>query len=188
MNAKGEISHSPFDVSFHFDHNLRDVPNAPAQMQQAVEWLQSQLKDNTNNTRKQIELLGLIGVYARMLHDFPTAQQALISAIELSDSIGSDRYKTINLIRLAHLYQWQQQYILSENLFEQVLINCRNNSELNIYLDFAYQHLGKCKFEQARYVEAKYYFEEALKIRKTKGDHSLIQSTKLALDVVQQYI
>ncbi|PLZ99070.1 hypothetical protein CEN50_08740 [Fischerella thermalis CCMEE 5268] len=94
----------PFDVSFHFDHNLRDVPNAPAQMQQAVEWLQSQLKDNTNNTRKQIELLGLIGVYARMLHDFPTAQQALISAIELSESIGSDRYKTINLIRLAHLY------------------------------------------------------------------------------------
>jgi len=44
------------------------------------------------------------------------------------------------------------------------------------------------KFDQAQYLEAKYYFVEALKICKTKGDHSLIQSTKLVLDVVQQYI
>ncbi|MEC4813432.1 MAG: tetratricopeptide repeat protein [Scytonema sp. PMC 1069.18] len=172
----------PFDVSYHFNSNLYDVPNKPLQVQKAVEWLQSQLTNNANDTHKKIEILGLIGVYSRMLRDFSTARHALSSAIELSESIGSLPHKTVNLIRLAHVYQWQKQFSLSETLFEEVFAYCSNYSELEPYIDFAYQHFGKCKFDQAQYKEAQYCFEKALEIRKSKGDHFLIESTQLALD------
>lgn len=177
----------PFDVSFHFDDNLREVPNSPAQMQQAVEFLQFQLNNIDNDTRQKISLLGLIGSYARILHDFSTAKLALTSAFELSDSINDNRLKVINLVRLGHLYQWQLQYALSEILFEDAIAQCTNNPELKLYLDFAYQHMGKCKFDQAQYKQAQFYFEKALELRKLKNDQSLIDSTQLALDTVKRY-
>lgn len=79
----------PFDVSYHFDENLRDIPNNPAQMHQAVEFLQFQLQQETTE-RAILQLLGLLGVYARMLHNFPLAQQALTSALNLSRTIGEE--------------------------------------------------------------------------------------------------
>ena len=68
----------PFDVSYHFDDNLRDVPNSPIQMQQAVRFLKSQFDSSLHDIDRQIYLAGLIGVYSRMLYDFSTAEQALI--------------------------------------------------------------------------------------------------------------
>lgn len=177
----------PFDVSFHFDDNLHEVPSSPASMRQAVKFLQSQLELNAFDTRKQIYLNGLIGSYARILRDFSTASVALTSALELCDSINDKSLKVINLIRLAHLYQWQQQYALSETLFEDAIAQCTNNPELESYLDFAYQHIGKCKFDQAQYEQAQFYFEKALELRKFKNNQSLIDSTQLALDIVKQH-
>jgi tetratricopeptide (TPR) repeat protein len=98
------------------------------------------------------------------------------------------KLKIVNSIRLAHLYQWQQQYELSESLFDEILIQCQSNSDFKSYLDFAYQHLGKCKFDQAKYEVAQYYFNKAFKLRRQKGDSSLIDSTQLALNTVQQRI
>jgi len=177
----------PFDVSFHFDDNLQEVANSPAEMQQAVEFLQSQLNDSANDKRQQISLLGLIGSYARILRDFSTAKLALTSALELCDYINDKNLKVINLIRLAHLYQWQLQYALSETLFEDAIAQCTNNPELELYLDFAYQHMGKCKFDQAQYEQAQFYFEKALELRKLKNNQSLIDSTQLALDTVKRH-
>lgn len=174
----------PFDVSYHFDDNLRDVPNSPTQMQQAVKFLKSQFDSSLQDIDRQIYLAGLIGVYSRMLHDFSTAEQALTTALSLCN--GNNKLKIANSIRLAHLYQWQQQYKLSEALLEEVLIQCQSDYRLESYLDFAYQHLGKCKFDQAKYKEAQYYFNLALKLRQKKGDRSLIDSTQLALDLVQK--
>lgn len=106
----------PFDVSFHFDDDLREVPNNPTEMQQALKFLQSQLKDNAIEIKSQIQLLGLIGVYSRILKDFAVAQQALTSAVELSELVGSKQLRTANMIRLAHVYQWQKDYAISEQL------------------------------------------------------------------------
>ncbi|BAZ49167.1 hypothetical protein NIES4103_17780 [Nostoc sp. NIES-4103] len=176
-----------FDVSFHFDDNLHEVPNSPAEMQQAVKFLQSQLNDSANDTQQQISLNGLIGSYARILRDFSTAKLALTSALELCSSINDKRLKVINLIRLGHLYQWQQEYSLSETLFFDAIAQCINNPELESYLDFAYQHIGKCKFDQAQYEQAQFYFEKALELRKFKNNQLLIDSTQLALDTVKQH-
>jgi hypothetical protein len=75
----------PFDVSYHFNENLHDVPNSPVQMQQAIKFLQSQFDQNSDYPEQQIQLAGLIGSYGRMLQDFSTAEKALTTALELCD-------------------------------------------------------------------------------------------------------
>jgi tetratricopeptide (TPR) repeat protein len=177
----------PFDVSYHFNKDLQDIPNNPAEMRQAMTFLQAQLTRDKTVGRHQIKLLGLFGTYARMLKKLVAAKQALTSAIELSELLGDRRLKTANMIRLAHVYQWQQDYVLSEALFEQVITACQEDLDLASYLDFAYQHLGKCKFAQNQYQEARYYFEQALVIRSDKGDRSLIDSTQLEIASVSQF-
>ncbi|MDJ0634958.1 MAG: tetratricopeptide repeat protein [Xenococcaceae cyanobacterium MO_188.B29] len=96
--------------------------------------------------------------------------------------IGDQRLKTKSQIRLAHVYQWQQDYRISEKLFTEAIASCQQNPHLKCYLDFAYQHMGKCKFDRQLYEEARYYFEQALSLRLIKGDRSLIDSTRLALE------
>ena len=123
-----------------------------------------------------------------MLHDFTLAQQALTSAIELSELVGDRRLETANRIRLAHVYQWRQDYAMSEKLFEEAIANCQCDPDLAYYLDFAYQHIGKCKFDQQQYEAARHYFEAALSLRRSKGDPSLIDSTQLAIDTVNRHI
>ena len=98
--------------------------------------------------------------------------------------IGDQRLKTKSQIRLAHVYQWQQDYRISEKLFTDVIASCQQNPHLKCYLDFAYQHMGKCKFDRQLYEEARYYFEQALSLRLIKGDRSEIDSTRLALDTI----
>ena len=178
----------PFDVSYYFDDRLRDIPNSPVQMQQAVNFLQSEFAKSSDNISQQIYLAGLIGGYTRMLHDFEISEQALNTALQLCDRINDKRSKIANSIRLAHLYQWQQKYELSEAWFDKILKQCKNDSDLTSYLDFAYQHAGKCKCDRGKYKEAEYYFNRALEIRWQKGDRSLIESTQLALNVVQKFM
>jgi tetratricopeptide (TPR) repeat protein len=178
----------PFDVSFHFNEDLHDIPNNPAEMRQALTFLQSQLKSDAIETKCQIQLLGLIGGYARMLKDFAVGQQSLTLAVELSELIGDRRLRTANLIRLAQVYHWQQNYTIAEALFEEAIAICQRDIYLASYLDFAYQHAGKCKFDRQQYEEARYYFERALSLRNSKGDRSLIDSTQLAIHTVDRRI
>jgi tetratricopeptide (TPR) repeat protein len=178
----------PFDVSYHFNENLQDVPNNPAEMKHAMTFLLDKLDGEEIETRERIQFLGLVGGYARMLKDFATAQQILTSAIELSELLGDKRLKTANMIRLAHVCQWRQDYALSEEIFKEVITDCQRDLDLASYLDFAYQHMGKCKFDQHQYKEAQHYFEQALVIRKNKDDQSLIDSTQFAIGVASRCI
>lgn len=171
----------PFDVSYHFDADLREVANAPDEMQAMVDWLQTQLECSDRDQQTRLKYLGLLGTYARILHSFSVAEIALQQAIALAQSIGSDRHQLINQIRLAHVYQWQQHYATAQALFDSALMRCQTQPELVDFLDFVYQHLGKCKFDQAQYAEAIDLFEAALAIRLNKGERSLIESTQLAL-------
>lgn len=108
--------------------------------------------------------------------------------MELCDRLGDKRLKIANSIRLANLYQWQQKYQLSEALLEEVLRQCQSDHTLKSYLDFAYQHLGKCKFDRGRYKEALHYFDRAFELRQQKGDLQLIDSTQLSLDILQRIL
>ena len=176
---------TPFDLSFHYDDNLHDVPNNVEEMRQAVTFWQAQLNQPGLETTERIRLLGRIGGYARTLRDLEQAEQALTTALELSKSIENQRFEAANSIKLAHVYQWQQRYAESEALFEAVIVFCQENAEAAPYLDFAYHHFGKCKFDQQKYAEALDYFEQALAIRLKKNKSELIASTELAIATTQ---
>ncbi|BDA65879.1 hypothetical protein CAL7716_000450 [Calothrix sp. PCC 7716] len=93
----------------------------------------------------------------------------------------------VSMIRLAHVYQWQKQYAKSEELFKEAITLCQTKPEISTYLDFAYQHLGKCKFDQKQYEQALHYFEQAKQLRIKKSDSSLIESTQLAINILNSY-
>ena len=173
----------PFNVSYHFDENLHEVPNAPDDMKAAIAFLQDQL-DQTEATEK-LTILGLIGSYSRILKEFETARGALNTAIALSQTLGSAQSELANQIRLAHVEQWHRNFENSDRTFAQIVDRCQNFPELSHYLDFAYQHAGKNFFDQSRYFEAYQLFEKALKLRQLKGDSALIESTQLALDATR---
>ena len=170
----------PFDASYHIGEDLRERPNDATQMRYALSWLQSQLEAETDSYR-HIKLLGLMGSYARILKLLSIAQQHISEAIEQSRIIQDSRLETINRIRLAHIYHWQEHYLESEALFEKAIASCQRSAELSEYLDFAYQHAGKCKYDQRQYEAALSYFEEARSLRIKKADLSLINSTQYAI-------
>jgi tetratricopeptide (TPR) repeat protein len=178
----------PFDVSFHFNEELREIPNAPSEMRRAIQFFQAQLDDRDTDIYQQIRLYGIIGVCARILGEFSLAHTALKSAIALSEEVQEERLKTINELRLAHVYQWQRQFEVSDRRFAKVLVHCARNPVLEPYLDFAYHHAGISKFDQAQYAKAQWCFEQALAIRRRKGDCTLIKSTRFALEITQQRI
>jgi len=142
------------------------------------------------DTTQRIELLGRVGGYARTLRNLNLAEQALSTALELAESIGNVRLKTANTIKLAHVYQWQQRYAEGETLFAEAIATCQTHPDAARYLDFAYQHFGKCKFDQGQYSEALGYFQQAMEIRQEKGKLELIESTALAIATTQsrQYV
>lgn len=171
----------PFDVSYYIGEDLRDIPNDATQMRHALSWLCSQLEEEIDSDR-QIRLLGLMGSYARMLRQLPTARQYISEAIEQARAIRDSRLETINRIRLAHICHWQERYAESEALFEEAIVSCQRSAELSEYLDFAYQHAGKCKYDQQQYEAALAYFEKARSLRMKKADSSLISSTQYAIN------
>jgi tetratricopeptide (TPR) repeat protein len=172
---------TPFNISCYYGDNLQDYPNNPAEMRQAVDYWEAQLTQPELDIRDRIRLLTRIGTYARTLRDLDRAEEAHKAAIELAKSIDNVRLKTQNRIKLAHVYQWQQQYAESEAVFEAMIATCQHEPEVADFLDFAYQHYGKCKFDQQRYAEALQLFEQALELRHSKGNQELIDSTELAI-------
>jgi tetratricopeptide (TPR) repeat protein len=177
----------PFDVSYHFDEHLRDVPNNADQMRLAVNWLICQQK-NSLDVPVQQQLLGLIGVYSRMLGDLNSAHDYLQQSLALSEQLEDERSKTVTRIRLAHVYQWQKQYNLCDRLLVEEIYRCQTQPILKPYLDFAYQHAGKSKYEQGDYQTAYQYFLQALIIRQQKGNAELLDSTHLALEKTRYQI
>ena len=176
-----QVIRVPFNLSFHFDDRLRDVPDEPEAVRLALSWLRSQLTQ-TNDTHQQVQILGLIGAHARQLMELYAAQAALQRAIDLSNKIGDLRLKTANTIRLAHVYQWQENFKKSERYYNAVIDSCQSKAEIASYLDFAYQHAGKCKFDQKQYAAAQTYFQKALLIRLRKDERDLINSTRQAIE------
>ncbi|MEM8533251.1 MAG: hypothetical protein AAGF95_20590 [Chloroflexota bacterium] len=176
----------PFDVSYDFDEQLREVPRNPSAMQQALDWLNTRISDAELDAVQRIRYYGLIGVYARMLHQYETAIDALQIALSQAAQQQHERLVVMNQIRLAHVYQWQGRHDESDALFDQIIQTCLTNPRVADYLDFAYQHAGKNAFDQADYLTAIRYFEQALVLRKTQGNTELIESTELALSLTQQ--
>src|SRR5690606_24362032 len=126
------------------------------------------------------------GGCARMLGKLAEAERALATALALAVELEDERLQVANRLRLAHVYHWQRNFERADRLLADLIELCKREPELAVYLDFAYQHAGKCKFDQEQYTAAQRFFTRALAIRQQKGDLDLIASTQHALDTTRR--
>lgn len=175
------------DLTYHFDSNLRDIPNNPDDMKAQVDALESQLA-STDAAEDQLSILGTIGVYARMLDDLTKAEHTLLAALTIAQRTNNRSSYVANSLRLANVLQWQTRFTEADAIFTSIINLCRTDSNLAHYLDFAYQHYGKSLFDQQRYAEAERAFNSALMLRQGKDDQSLIDSTQFALETTRSWL
>ena len=79
------IPEIPFNVSYSFNGDLRDVPDDPGQMSAAVTSLEHILASKDHSSSERVQILGLLGGFGRMLgrldeaEALDTARQRLAS-------------------------------------------------------------------------------------------------------------
>lgn len=128
-------------------------------------------------------LLGVLGNCYRILN---MPQQAIeVFQETLRYHGGEEKKRMITLIRLGEAYKYNEQHQMALQVFKQAVdIIFRN--QFSDYLDFLYQHQGKCYFELNELGKARELLAEAFAIRMGKGDPSLIASTKQVLEEVER--
>ncbi len=173
----------PFDVSVGFDTSLREVPNDPAAMSAAVDWLRQRLDDPSLSEAVRVRTLGTLGSYARVLGRLDEAQVALDEALERAHGLADDRLIIANEIRRAHVSQYRGDFVDSNRRFAKVIERSGDDGPL---IDFALQHAGKNLFEQGRFDEAIDHFQKALDVRRALGATDLISNSEQALTAARQ--
>jgi tetratricopeptide (TPR) repeat protein len=170
------------DISYTIDpETLREIPNYPDQMRQALIEYQHKADQSTLDFQTRIEAMGLVGTLARILGELIIAHRYLTQAIEYAESYNAPKYVFINRIRLAHTYQWMGDYTTSTEMFKRLL-----EAPLEGYQDFLLQHAGKNAFDEGDYVQAILFFQQALKVRLEKGNPELIASTQMAIRAAEK--
>ncbi|RPF53364.1 tetratricopeptide repeat protein [Aquisalibacillus elongatus] len=129
-------------------------------------------------------LYGTLGNLYRLQGNLEKSIDCLKEALKIA---ASDSAREIVMrIRLGETYKYHQDYQKALDQFELAeLIGLEYEPQ---YLDFAYQHKGKCLMEMGMYNEAKEAFENAHAIRKGKKDEKLIQSTEKAMELLDQLV
>lgn len=172
-----------------FDENLREIPSDPKGLRQVIEELAQSLLI-TIDPKKRVSILGEMGVHLRSLDDLEEAERSLLEALEIikHHQLGIQR-EIQQKIRLAHVLQWKRNFKGSDALFGEIIEVCRSNSDAAIYLDFALQHAGKNFFDQHRFKEALFLFEETLALRlKRQAPQDQINSTSLAIERTKAHL
>jgi tetratricopeptide (TPR) repeat protein len=161
---------------------LRDFAKDPVELKNYLEDLELRY-DPSAGPMNQVSILGETGVYLRIQGELAKAQEKLLKAVEIvkAHNLGI-RIEIQQKIRLAHVYQWKNDFEASNALFGKILAICQDSEEAREYQDFALQHAGKNFFDQERFVEAQICFEKAWELRKEKkAPKDLIQSSHEAL-------
>ncbi|WP_408010554.1 tetratricopeptide repeat protein [Pseudalkalibacillus sp. A8] len=172
---------SSFNMEFTFDKDLREKPINQKEMRNGVQHMIDGL-ESLEDLDKKAMLHGEIGVYLRILGELDESEQFLKQAIRLHSQRNNLTSVFINQLRIAHTYQWQQEFEKANVLFNELIKRLHNDQRYEPYKDFLYQHYGKCKFEEGEYEAAYSLFQVALKVRKEKGDYSLVRSTEVSIN------
>ncbi|WP_025028912.1 tetratricopeptide repeat protein [Caldalkalibacillus mannanilyticus] len=177
-----KINEIPFNMQVYFDEQLRDIPEDTNEMQQGIRYLQDCVHRDDSSV-----LHGLIGVFCRIVGRLDEAERHLTKAISLYQKEGNISSVLANKIRLAHVYQWKNEFAKADSLYEEILEQIVTKQQGRHLLDFTYQHYGKSKFDQQEYRGAYELFEKALRIRVKKNSEELVQSTEHAMRITKRF-
>jgi tetratricopeptide (TPR) repeat protein len=175
-----------FNIAFSFDDRLREIPSDREEVERAIAWIEGELATMEDQPAQRVALLGLRGVYRRILGEYRSAESDLVEAVMIAEALGIESLVTVMRLRLAHVYQWMEEFGRSTAMFDREIERCKTLPELLPFLDFACQHAGKNLFDQGDLDGARRHFEAALEIRNRKGDRKLIDSTEAALARVME--
>ncbi|MFC8382400.1 phosphotransferase [Nocardia sp. NPDC057272] len=118
-----------------------------------------------------------LGIALMLLGRYDEALDRLDQALELADT---ERRRITVWINLADVYRYHGEPGHAEILYRRALHASRAlDPEL---VSFAAHHLGKSLAEQHRPLEARELLNEAMRLRVADGDSELIESTRAALD------
>jgi tetratricopeptide (TPR) repeat protein len=140
-----------------------------------------------DDAAERLRLLGAIGNDERALGDLDHAEQDLAEAVALARFLGDVRREAANLIRLATAIQHAERHAEAEPLFRAALALTEREAAA-MYRDFALQHWAKWLVETGNVPEAVACFEQALAIRRAKGDGELIASTERSLAAARELL
>ncbi|QBP41021.1 tetratricopeptide repeat protein [Paenisporosarcina antarctica] len=184
-SLKEELSSMTDNIYFDSNECLREKSSNPSQLIQIIikaeTILEQMIEDKLDNKDEKYFLYGTLGNLYRIYGKPRIAIKYL--KLNLDHSINERNYtrEIISLIRLGEALKYDNKHEKALGKFNQALIKC-NKPELNTYLDFVFQHKGKCLLELKRVEEAMKCFQEALELRKLKGSTNLINSTKEAIE------
>lgn len=177
---------SVLNKTIYFDHKdyLREKTTDSFLFEQYIIAAEELLKDCNDDNEKYF-LMGTLGNLYRIYGEPQKAIDILEICISNAMIEGNVNREIVSLIRLGEVYKYNNDPQNALLIFEQAEELCKEGNSL--YLDFVLQHKGKCLLEVDRIPEAKKCFNEALKLRKHKGDKELIESTLLALNFLEKW-
>ena len=186
---RGEVVRSEsFNLEILVGEDLRGYFKFPDDARKYLSHLKEKL-DQRQDQSERVSLLGNIGVILLHLRELDSAEKYLKESVKLILDEGLDSaIKVQQLLRLANVYQWNKDFQKANSLFNNTILLCKTDESCDQYLDFAFQHYGKCLFDQSLFSEALKQFQEALKIREIKGKAELINSTEIAISVTKHKI
>lgn len=164
-----------------FDAGLKEIPLKPNDFQKAINDIEEKLLSKESNS-EMIKLLGQLGNCQRIVGRLSEAEKNLNKAISLSFSLGEKKLGLVNLIRLGNVKHWQREFTEAHRLFDECFEIISKENSLSEYLDFVYQHNGKCYFDENNYESAIGQFYKAILIRNNKSEIDLADSTLLAIE------
>lgn len=171
---------------FHFDQDLRDIPDSHKEWELFLSDLKQQLKTETEEDKK-LQLLEFIGMASRTLIKLEDAEEYLLKAVNDSKNHSTQSRHIQNLIRLAHVYQWKKNFEESHRLFDQASSLLKDRSVSEALVAAYHQHLGKLFFDQQMFERAEKEFGTALEIReRISAPIDQIESSRISLNEAQR--
>ena len=179
------LAQIPFDMSFSFADDLREVPTNATAMQQGVKELYRMLKTDASS-EKSYDIRSTLGVYERIQNNLTVSKEHLEICLDYYSKVEDEIKILINKIRLAHTHQWAKDFSLANELLHQALQLSQSHPRFIRHQDFVLQHFGKLRYDQGLYREAEDFFNKALLLRQKKGIAELIVSTEFSLSVIKR--
>lgn len=139
---------------------------------------------NTDNEDDKYFLTGMLGNMYRVNEQPEQAIEYLQESLEIAKQSNQLSREIVTKIRIGEAYKYAGKHSKALDLFDDALQ--KSYAYEPSYLDFAYQHKGKCLMELSQLDEALQSFRKALVIRKAKGDEKLVESTEQAINYAKK--
>lgn len=172
-------------IYFDDHHYLREKTSDREKLTTYIEQGEYLLVQCSHHKEDMYFLHGTLGnlyrIYEKPYQAIPFLEQCLDYARKTKNITK----EIVSLIRYGEALKYADNHNESLNMFHEAFKLCQEHDITN-YLDFVWQHEGKCLLEVGQIDDAEKCFAQAMNLRQEKGEQTLIQSTEQALNLIQK--